>query len=895
MVTEAAHGDAAPPSVDVPGPAVPRPVGELVERSRLFALLDRGALGRVTVLCAPAGSGKTMLLVSWLRRADLPGPVAWVTVERDEHDRAHFWNGVLRALREGGAFAGADGLATLAPAPMGGDHEELLRRLLEGLGRLDRPVLLILDDLHELRDPAGLHELEQLLTRAPARLRVLIATRREPALGLHRMRVTGELVEIRAADLGFTPDEAGRLMTASGVEVGTGDVAQLCRRTEGWAAGLRLAAMSLAREHDPGRFVREFSGSERTVADYLLAEVLASRAPEARDLLLRTCILDRVTGSLADRLTGRSDGTRLLHELEESNAFVVAVDAGREWFRYHRLLADLLRLELRRERPDDIPALHRTAAHWLAGHGPALDAIRHAQIGADWDLATELIGRHWAQLALDGEEATLESLLEGLPREIAEQDGEIAAIAAADRLARSRWGEADALLARAERTIPAVPEHRRARARTALAIVQLLRARRLGGLDEVVDRAAPVLAPDGGPASAGGDELRALALMNLGIAEGWILRLPEAAAHLRQGLELGRRVHRPYIEVGCLGALGMVAAMTQQVALAERRLRQAVDTSERAGWSAHPVLGPILVTLGYVSIDRGALADGEQTLDRAEPILARAPEPPAEVGLHYARGMLAFCRGRLEDALAAFAATEELALGLRPPHFLAGAARQWRLRTLLRLGDAGPARAALAERGDGAEWCSLAARVQLAAGDEDGAARAVAPVVRGEAFALHPNRVIEGLLLDAIARTRLGDAGAATRSVEQALAVAEPLGLVWIFLAVDGVAELLGDHPLHRTAHRAHLQLVLDHLGGAEPARGPEALSDPLSERELAVLRFLPTNLSASEIGGELFLSVHTVKTHMRKLYAKLGAHTRAEAVDRGRALGLLAPHRRGA
>ncbi len=300
------------------------------------------------------------------------------------------------------------------------------------------------------------------------------------------------------------------------------------------------------------------------------------------------------------------------------------------------------------------------------------------------------------------------------------------------------------------------------------------------------------------------------------------------------------------------------------------------------------------MNLGSVLIDRGRLAEGERWLERSEPILADGPEPAGSVGLRHAQGMLEICRRRFPEALAAFREGERLAEELLAPHFLAIVERQWQLRMQLRLGDPEPARAALEQARaagiDGALWRNLEAHVRLAAGDPQGAAAAVAPVLAGTAYAFHVNQEIEGLLLDGLARTKLGEPEAAERSVERALALAEPQGRVWIVLTVPGARELLGAHPPHRTAHAAHLKALLGHLAGIEPARPAGELSEPLSERELAVLRFLPTNLSAAEIGGELYLSVHTVKTHMRKL----DAHARAEAVQCARALGLLAPARRG-
>jgi LuxR family transcriptional regulator, maltose regulon positive regulatory protein len=872
--------------------AVPRPVAGLVPRPRLFAMLDRGPETRVTVLSAPAGSGKTTLLASWLRAADRFGAPAWVAVERDESDATRFWAMVMDAIRDSGAIPSGDPLATLVPAPSGG-RQEFVQHLIEGLGRLPRPLLLVIDDLHQLRSEEALQGLEELVTAAPEQLRLFLLSRRDPKLGLHRVRLTGELVEIRAADLGFTAEEAGELMAAAEVPLTAGDVARLHDRTEGWAAGLRLAALSLARQEAPHRFVSEFSGSERTVADYLLGEVLNSLSPEVRRMLLRTSILERVNGSLADVLTGRSDGARLLHELEETGAFVVAVDVARSWFRYHHLLGDLLRLELSREAPGEVAELHRLAAAWFAENRHPIEAIRHAELGEDWDLATELLGRHWVHLVLDGEEATLGSLLAGLPAGLEANDAELATITAADRLAESRWAEADALLAAAARGVAAVPEARRSRAETALATVRLLRARRLGDLEGVVNGAGAMLHA-GGAADA---ELRALALMNLGIVETWTLRFAEAQAHLEDALALGRGVGRPYIEIGCLGALCVAPNVTGHPDVGEGLARRAIAVAERVGWSTQPIVGTAYVTLAAVLLNRGRLADAEGWLERADPILARAPEPAASVGLRHTQGMLEMARGRFAEAHAAFRDGERLVEELRAPHFLAAVERPWRLRAELRLGELDNVREALAAapRDAGAAWLNLRAHLCLASGDPEGAADAVAPVLGGEAFVLHVNLEIEALLLDALSRARLGDRGAAEGSVERALGLAEPHGHVWIFLTVPDADELLVAQPSHRTAHGAFLKGLLDQLAGVESAiEKAEELPEPLSERELAVMRFLPTNLSAAEIGNELFVSVHTVKTHMRKLYAKLDVHTRAEAVQRGRALGLLAPARRG-
>lgn len=354
--------------------------GRVATVSRPALLRRLGEASRVTEVCACAGSGKTTLLRSWISATRLVDSVAWVSAWDGELDPRRFWTSVTRALRN--TTAGWAITRPLAPG-MDLDGWAMVERLLTDLDSLRDQIWLVIDDLHQLRSAQALRQLESFLMRSPPELRFVLATRHEPRLGLHRLRLEGELTEIRAADLRFTLDEARTLLAKSDVVLPEPALALLVERSEGWAAGLRLAAMSLAGHPDAERFAAEFSGSEWTVAEYLRAEVLESQPEEVRRLLRRTSILNRVSGPLADALTGEPGGERILQELESANAFVTSVDTKRSWFRFHRLFADMLRAELRRGEARSLPELHRTAAGWYASHGYPIEAARHARAAQD--------------------------------------------------------------------------------------------------------------------------------------------------------------------------------------------------------------------------------------------------------------------------------------------------------------------------------------------------------------------------------------------------------------------------------------------------------------------------------------------------------------------------------
>ena len=884
----------------------------VVVRPGLFGLL--AGAGRVTEVSAPAGSGKTVLLRSWIGQTGLAGRAGWVAVQGEERDPQQFWLSVFGALRE--TAAGSKLVRPLAAAP-GLDGWTVVERLLEDLGGLEDRIWLVVDDVHELRPDEALRQLELLVLRAPAGLRFVFVTRHDLRLGLHRLRLEGELTEIRAADLRFTPDEERALYQAAGITLSDAALGLLYERTEGWAAGWRLAALSLAGHPDPDRFAAEFSGSERTVAQYLLAEVLERQSEPVRRLLLRTSVLERVNGELADLLTGDSGGERVLQQLEQAGAFVTALDARRSWFRYHRLFADLLQLELRGSVPGELPALHDTAAGWYADHGYLIEAVRHAQAARDWGLAARLMSDHWVGFGLNGLGATAHELMARFPAGVIAGDAELAARAAGDELAWGSLQEAERYLALATRGLDAVPADRRGRSRVVLAVVRMRSARQRGDLAAVAEEAERLLAPADaadsarpmwGPGEAVGEDLRALALIDLGIAEAWTGRFDEADRRLEQGVALAHRIGRPYLEVTGLAHWAQLASWRSFPQGAEHS-RQAIELAGRHGWSDEPVVGIAHMALGMALVTQGRLEEGEQSLEQAECTIRAEAEPAAGMRLHYARGLLETVKGRPDAALGPLRTAERLAEVLVTEHALARRLRSHVLQTLVRLGRTQRAERALTEMGgqerDSAEMRNAAAVLRLAQDDPEAATAALAPVIDGSVPLLNASLwVVQAWLLEAIARDALGDAGAARRALERALDLAQPEGLVFPFL-LDPAPGLLDRHRRLGAAQATLISGILNALSGRKPAapsghqagadRDAQAgmghgLREPLSQGEIRVLRYLPTKLSAPEIADQLYLSVNTVKTHMRHVYDKLGAHRRHEAVEQARAFGLLAP-----
>ncbi len=880
-------------------PATPR----LIDRGDLLAALDRAAASKVTIISAPAGSGKTSLLRAWADRPGRPHKLALVSVRRDEHDAQQFWLALLDAVRHA---TDANSRVELPAATPDFNAPAMVDRVLSELADAHGGVTLAIEDLHELHSQEATAQLTRLLTSLPPFVHAILTTRHDVPLGLHRLRLAGELAEIRAEDLRFSERETRELLVASGIALSDTGAALLYHRTEGWAAGLRLAVLSLVDHPDPERFVAEFSGNDRAVAEYLVAEMLDRQQPDVQDLLLRTSPLDRVNGELADLLTGRAGSEQILLDLEDANAFVESLDPGRTWFRYHHLFADLLRLELRRTLPAEIPGLHRRAAAWFTQHGQVAEAIRHTQAAGDWPEAARLLADHSFSLTLDGQAQTMQALLRAFPP--GAEHPELALVRAMGDLAQGRLDEAAAHLAVAETYAETTPPGRRRRLRVAIASLKLSLARRRGHVGGVIEQARFLASPVTGPSDediALGSDLRAVALMNLGTVEAWSLGLPDAERHLRAGAVLAREIGRPYLEVGCLAQLAFAyifhgAAMPKggSFATTQRRCREAIALAERYGWGTEPVIAPALMTLAGTMAFLGEFDEGEQWLRRTERALQTDTGPDIRLLLHQTAGILLAGRGRRQEALEEFSAAEHLASQLEGSQALASQVTSWLLATQARLGRTGEARARLASLDDdvsgSGEIRNARAVISLAEGDPAEALVVLHDVLDGTAPVLGYVTVVEAHLLAGLAHRELGDQQAATQAAERALTLAESDRLVLPF-AMTGSQDLLEAVPRHQTAHAALLADILDVLHGSAPVAKEQSALPPaeeLSPAELRVLRYLPTNLSRPEIASELSVSLNTVSTHLRSIYAKLQVGDRSSAVQRARELRLLAASR---
>jgi LuxR family transcriptional regulator, maltose regulon positive regulatory protein len=854
----------------------------LLDRERLRNLLDEAVTRQVTVISAPPGSGKTSLLRTWIEHARGTYRIVFISA-RGEEDEQGFWLSLLAQLQH----------ARGTPTPVF-SGPAMVNRVLSELREDSTPTILIVDDAHELGQDA-LANLATLLGRLALHVHAVIATRRDLRLGTHQLRVAGELAEIRAEKLTFTESETRELLASSGIALSDDAVRTLQLRTEGWAAGLRLAVLSLAVESDPEAFVAQFSGSNRVVADYLMAEMLERQPVHVQQLLLTTSILDRVNGELADLLSEMTGSDRIFLELEEANAFVVSVDSERRWFRYHHLFRELLRLELRRTLPSSIAELHRRAAGWFAEHGQVIEAVRHRQAAADWELAAQLLADNLFDLLMNGRDATIRALLEAFPRGERSQLPELALVNAALALQQGRFADTTSDLDIAERHAETLPPQRQPAFRVGIASLRLGLARRQGQLERVVDQVTYLASPEAARLISGtafNAVLRTVALMNLGIVEMWSGRNADAERHLREGATFAHKIGQPYLEIICLSNLGF-ALKVGSFAAARRHSEDATALAERYGWASEPVIVPALEVVGGTLVWAGDFNAAERWLARAANIISPDSNPPVQLLLHIAKGMLHVGRSQLREALDEFETAERMQSLMLGEHFLAAQAAAWTIATKARLGMLDEARASLAGtpsvRANAGEIRNADALISLVSGEPGLALNTLREVVERRVPIIHDFVLVESHLLAAHAYHSLGNERESQKAIESALALAERDRLIFPFV-MTGARELLEKLPRQTTAHAALLLDILDIITGSSPRTGSSKLPlNQLSHTELRVLRYLPTNLSRPDIANELRVSVNTVNTHMRNIYSKLGAGNRTEAVEHARRLRLLA------
>jgi len=890
---------------------VPRSRRGLVPRPRLSERLDRGTASKLTLVSAPAGFGKTTLVTEWLAAGSgapaTERPAAWLSLDRADNDPASFWTYVIAALRTVASGVGESAL-TLLQAPQPPPIETVLTALLNDLGATAGDIVLVLDDYHVIDASEVQGGMAFLLDHLPPWLHVVIASRADPALPLARWRARGELVEIRAADLRFTPDEAAAYLNEMmGLQLTAQDVAALEARTEGWIAALQLAALSMQGRDDVAAFIAGFAGDDRYVVDYLVEEVLQRQPDRVQAFLLQTSILDRLSGPLCDAVTGQGGGKATLEALDRGNLFLVPLDDRRRWYRYHHLFADMLHARLLDERPGQVPDLHRRASAWYEQNGERSVAIGHALAAEDFGRAADLVELAIPAMRRTRQEAALGGWLKALPDEVVRVRPVLSVGLAGALLAVGDFEGVEGRLRDAERCLgtgagaqaPAAEmgvndeEFRRVPAgielyRSALAMARgdvlgtVRHARRAVDFSPEEDHLVR--------ASAAG--MSGLAFWTSGDLEAGYSAYAECVAGLR------RAGHIADI-FGCSIALA-------DIRIAQGRLGEAMRTYEQALQGAAEQGGPVLrgtadmyVGMSEVYRERDDLPAATQQLLRSQELGEHNGLPQNRYRWRVAMARIRQAEGGLPGALDLLDEAERLYTGdffpnVRPVPALK--ARIWIAQG--RLGEAfGWAREHNLSVDDDLSYLRefehiTLARMLLGERAEDSvhqATRLLERLLLAAEEGERTGRVIEILVLQALTRQRRGDIPAALACLERAVTLAEPEGYVRVFVDEgQPMASLLRALAKQRIAGN-YVRRLLAGVGETGHDRPVEqALIEPLSERELDVLRLLGTELDGPAIARELTVSLHTVRTHTKHIYAKLAVTNRRAAVRRAQELDLM-------
>jgi LuxR family maltose regulon positive regulatory protein len=851
-----------------------------VPRPRLDQLIADGVQGPLTALMGPPGMGKTLAMASWAAGNQSSSRVAWVTLDEFDNRPRVLWGYVMTALRRAGVAVPHVSWSAACVDTM--DHEFLVR-LAAALAAAEPPVVLVLDDLHLLTERPALQGLTYLMRNAPQGLRVMVASRIDPLLPLHRFRLTGELAEIRADQLAFSVPEAGLLMAQHDVALRHDALECLTERAEGWAAGLRLAAISMQGHPDPEQFVKEFVAEDSPVVGYLVEEVLNAQPPGIRDLLLRTSILDSFDTGIASELSDEHAGNDV-SDLVRANAFVLPAGSG--WYRYHALFADVLRLKLRHESPDLVPELHRRAAGWYRRNGLLTPAVRHAAAAGDWQLAARIVVGELAvgQLTETGGDHSLADEFTRMRPAQAWTTPEPLLVAAALALAEDR--PASTWLAAAEGMLGALPPAEATPARLAAAQIRLAASRRtgdLGSMAAAVVEAQAMLAAVPTAVVARCPWIGAQVLSGRGAVELWSGHLGEAAATFEAAIAAVPAADSTHERASCLGYLALADAL-------RGRLNRAAGMAGEAERLPAPITPAAHVALAAVHVERNELRQAHGELKRAEAALRLHPDRLTGTVACLVAARKALAEGHPDSAVEI---VRQARYGGPLPYWLERRLAMLKSRACAAAGDATSALDA-AGRADPAslEAAVTQAHAWLAAGDPQAARKSLAGH-RERAEAVPDHVRLEAWLATAQISYGSGDRAEGRRSLQRALRLGEPERLRLPFTLERAWLRrvLLADPDL---AHVYRDLLEPDLVGPArEPAPRPGAraapvMLEPLSSREREVLQYAAEMLDTMEIAAVLFISVNTVKSHLKSIYRKLAVTHRGEAVRRARQLQIL-------
>jgi LuxR family transcriptional regulator, maltose regulon positive regulatory protein len=892
---------------------IPRMRPNVVARPRLSERLRRGADSRLTLISAPAGFGKTTLLTEWLAAAPTADrAVAWLSLDQSDSRPATFWTYLITALQTVAPGVGASALPLLQSSDL--PIETVLTLLINELGALPHDVAVVLDDYHVVESPDIEEGMIFLLDHLPSQIHAVISTRADPRLPLARLRARGELVEIRAADLRFTHDEAATYLNAVGLRLTTADVALLGERTEGWIAALQLAGLSMQGREDVGGFIAGFAGNDRYIVDYLVDEVLQRQSDRVRTFLLTTSVLERLCGPLCDAVTERHDSRAMLETLDHGNLFVIPLDDIREWYRYHRLFADVLQAHLLESRPDDIAALHVRASAWYQQNGDSSEAIRHAMAAEDFDRAADLVELAIPAMRRARQEATLHGWLKSLPADVIRVRPVLSVGLAGALLAVGEFEGVEARLQDAEGLLQHANGVGSANQALEMVVANEEEFQRLPAAIELY-RAAAAMAHGDVPATVTHAQLtldlspeddhlpRAAAAGLLGLAY-WVTGALDAShqawAECVAGLYRAGHVADTF---GC--SIGMA-----DIRRVQGRLGDAMRTYEKALELATAHGGPMLrgtadmyVGMSEICRERDDLSTALQHLRQSQELGEHLGLPQNAYRWRVAMARVREAEGDLSGALDLLNDAERVYRGDFFPNVRPIPAMRARLQ--IAQGSLDDALGWAREQGLSVdddlsylrefEYITLA-RVLLAQHTKAQDVQALHDatgllqrLIEAAEVGGRTGSVIEILVLQALAHHAVGAAPEALVPLERALTLAESQGYVRIFVDEGPPMASLLKAAAKEGIARNYVRPLLATLGKSETDRPiDQGLIEPLSERELEVLRLLATDLNGPAIARSLVVSLNTVRTHTKNIYTKLDVNDRRAAVRRATELHLL-------